>query len=224
MNGPSGLPVFGSGGQQVLFDWSAGRYPAAIACYNLLQTVTPWKSIISRTALLLVQTIAAINAVTDNNHLQEAVMKKRNLLLLTLSSLFLITGFAACRHGYHRGGFDEFDIEAATNRIASRLDLSETQKAELKTIAGEITAKAKEMHTDRQTRHQELADLVRQEAISRVEVDQKIDDKLTKMKELADFAADRLIAFHATLTPEQREKVAEHIEEHASDRCGFFRR
>ena len=151
-------------------------------------------------------------------------MKKRNLLILTLSSLFLVSGFAACRHGHHRGGFDEFDIEAATNRIASRLDLSESQKADLQTITTEIAAKAKEMHADRQTRHQELADLVRQETISRVEIDQKIDDKLTKMKELADFAADRLVAFHATLTPEQREKVAGHIEDHSSNRCGFFRR
>ena len=151
-------------------------------------------------------------------------MKKRNLLFITLSSLFLATGFTACKHGHHRGGFDEFDIEAATNRIASRLELSETQKAELKTITTEIAAKAKEMHADRQTRHQELADLVRQETISRAEIDQKIDDKLTKIKELADFATDRLVTFHATLTPEQREKVAEHIEEHSSRRHGFFHR
>ena len=150
-------------------------------------------------------------------------MNKRNLLFITVSSLFLVTGFTACRHGHQRG-FDEFDIEAATNRIASRLDLSETQKTELKTITTEIAAKAKQMHTDRQTRHQELADLVRQDAINRADVDQKIADKLEKMKEMADFATDRLIAFHATLTPEQREKVAAHIEEHASGRRGFFHR
>ena len=46
---------------------------------------------------------------------------------------------------------------------------------------------------------------------------------LEKMQELADFAADRLVAFHATLTAEQREKVAEHIEEPPSSSCRFFR-
>ena len=37
-------------------------------------------------------------------------MKKRNVLLTTLFSLLIIVGFGACRHGYHRGGFDEFDL------------------------------------------------------------------------------------------------------------------
>lgn len=151
-------------------------------------------------------------------------MNKRNFFLITLSSLFLVTGFTACRHGHHRGGFDEFDIEAATNRIASRLDLSETQKADLKAIAGEIAAKAQEMRDDRQRQHQQLADLVRQERISRDEVDRMIDEKMQKMQELADFSVERLVAFHATLTPEQREKIAARIEDHASGRCGFFRR
>ena len=151
-------------------------------------------------------------------------MKKRNLLLLTLSSLLLVTGIAACRFGHPRCGFDESDIEAATNRIASRLELDETQKADLRRIATEIAAKAKEMHADRKNRNEELAALVRQESISREEVGQRIDDNFQKFRELVDFTADRLVAFHATLTPEQREKIAEHIEEHASGRNGFCRR
>ena len=151
-------------------------------------------------------------------------MKKRNILITTLFSVFLFSGLAGCRHGGHHGGFDEFDLEAAANRIASRLDLSDSQQSELEGIMTEIAAKAREMHADREARHQELADLVRQDAISRETVDRKIADKFDQMKNLADFAADRLIAFHATLTPEQREKVAEHIEEHAAQKRSFFRR
>ena len=150
-------------------------------------------------------------------------MKKRNAVIIALLSMFTAAGVVACKHGHHRGGFDEFDLEAAVNRIASRLDLDESQKSDLKTITDEIAAKAKEMRADGQERHQELADLVRQETISRDTVNQRVTEKLQKMKELADFAADRLIAFHATLTAEQREKVAEHIEEHASNRRWFCR-
>jgi len=148
-------------------------------------------------------------------------MKKRNVVIVTLASLFLATGFAACRHGYHRG-FDEFDLEAATNRIAARLDLDDTQKAELKSIAVEITAKVKDMRADRESRHRELADLVREETISRETVDRMITDRMEKMEELAAFATDRLLVFHATLTPEQREKIAVHIEEHATGKGRYF--
>lgn len=51
-----------------------------------------------------------------------------------------------------------------------------------------------------------------------------ITDKMEKMEDLAAFATDRLLAFHATLTPEQREKIAVHIEEHASSKRGCFHR
>ena len=150
-------------------------------------------------------------------------MKKRNVLIITLLSMFIATGVVGCKYGHHPRGFDEFDLEAAVNRIASRLDLDESQKADLKKITTEIAAKAKEMHGDQEAHHKELADLVRQETISRDTVDQMVADKMEKMQLMADFAADRLIAFHATLTPEQREKIAKHIEEKSANRCRFFR-
>ena len=150
-------------------------------------------------------------------------MQKRNLILITLFSFLLFAGVGACRHGHHRGGFDEFDLEAATNRIASRLDLSESQKTELKEIITNIATRAKEMRADRETRHRELANLVHQDTITRETVDMMITEKFDQMRDLADNAASRLIAFRATLSPEQRDKIAKHIEEHnAAERC-FFR-
>lgn len=52
-------------------------------------------------------------------------MKKSGKIVISLCALFLIGGVAACKHGHHPGGFDEFDPAAATHRIASRLDLTE---------------------------------------------------------------------------------------------------
>ncbi len=142
-------------------------------------------------------------------------MKKRIALISTLISILLVSGLAACKHGRHCSGFDEFDQQAVVNRVASRLDLTASQKAELQDIVSEFAARAKALHADRQARHQELADLVRQETVTRETVDRMVTEKFDRLKELADLAADRLIAFHATLTPEQREKLAAHIEDHA---------
>ena len=149
-------------------------------------------------------------------------MKKQHVVIvMALVTFLFVGGVAACKHGHHPGGFDEFDLAAATNRIASRLDLTESQKAELDQMAGEFAERVQAMHAERESRRQELADLVRQESIDRTLVDQRIAEKLEKINEMADFAADRLIAFHGTLTPEQREKIAAHIESRASGGCRF---
>ena len=134
-------------------------------------------------------------------------MSKSRVFFIALCALFIAGGISACKHGRYGGGFDSFEQEAVAARIASRLDLSEAQKTELKGIIADVAAQAKQMHADRQERHQELANLIRQESISRETVDRMIAEKLERIKVLADFAADRLIAFHATLTPEQREQI-----------------
>lgn len=114
-------------------------------------------------------------------------MKKTIILIvITLSVLFLIGGVAACKHGHRFGGFDEFDLAAATCRIASCLDLTESQKVELEQIAGDVAEKAKAMHADRASRGQEIADLIRQDTVGRDVVDQLIDDKLARVREMAD--------------------------------------
>jgi protein CpxP len=142
-------------------------------------------------------------------------------MIVAVLSFFVIGGLAACKHRHGSCGFDEFDLEAAINRIASRLDLTETQKADLDQKAREVAEKAKFLQADRETRHQELANLIRQESIDQEEVDARINARMEKMKEMADFVSVRLVAFHSTLTPEQREKIAARVEEHASEGCRF---
>ncbi len=147
-------------------------------------------------------------------------MKKRNLIIfITIGAIILTGGLAACKHGTHHQCFDEFALAAITGRMASRLELTESQKAELDRLAGEIAEKAEAMHAGREQRMQELADTIRQDTIDREIVDARIAEKLETMHEMADFVAERVIAFHGILTPEQREKVAVHIEDRSSGGC-----
>jgi len=66
-----------------------------------------------------------------------------------------------------------------------------------------------------------IANMIRQDVIDREAVDQMIAERRDKILELADLAVDRLIAFHAVLTPEQREKIADHIKSRADKKCRF---
>lgn len=147
--------------------------------------------------------------------------KQRVVIVMALVSFLFVGGVAACKHGHHPGSFDEFDLAAVTDRIASRLELTESQKADLDQMASEFAERVRAMHAERENRRQELADLVRQESIDKALVDQRVAEKLEKMSEMADFAVDRLIAFHSTLAPEQREKIATHIESRTSGGCRF---
>ncbi|WP_419661557.1 hypothetical protein Dvar_19910 [Desulfosarcina variabilis str. Montpellier] len=148
-------------------------------------------------------------------------MKKKWIIIVGIIGILLIGGIGACRLGCHPGGFDEFDLEAITNRVGSRLDLTESQKTEFERMAGEVTEKAKTMHAQRDAFREELAELVRQDDIDKAVVDEMIEQKMVKMREMADFVTERLITFHSTLTSEQREKIATRIEEQDSDRCRF---
>ena len=149
------------------------------------------------------------------------MLKKKTITIIAVGTLFLIGVLMSCKRGYHCGGFDEFDLAAATDRIAACLELTRTQKTDLERIAKEIVDKAKAMRSEQEAGHQTLADLIRQDTVDRETVDQLIANKLEHAKELSDFAAERLIAFHGTLTPQQREKVATHIEKHSSVGCRF---
>ncbi len=147
-------------------------------------------------------------------------MKKRIIWGTAVSLLVIVTGVMACRH--HSGrGFDKFALEAMNKRIASKLDLDESQQASLEAITAEFKAKMTEIHAGSKERRIQVANLIRQDVIDRVAVDQMIAERRDKILELADLAVDRLIAFHAVLTPEQREKIADHIKSRADKKCRF---
>jgi Spy/CpxP family protein refolding chaperone len=153
-------------------------------------------------------------------------MKKRNFPIIAVVTLFLLltAGIAASGHGWFGGRLDEFDVDAAVNRIASRLDFTESQRVELGEIAADIVEKVKEILGNREERHRELADLIRRETIEHETVDRMATERAAKMQELTDFALPRLIDFHGALTPEQREKIAVYIEERTRNRGWLFRR
>ena len=135
-------------------------------------------------------------------------MVKKGLYILLIG--MLISGvalFSGCRRHSH-GHKAEFMVDY----ISETLDLNESQQAQLDQIKDELMAKAKGMHADKESLHEELVTQLRSEEIDQVRVKAVIAEHREKMDEIIDLMVVRLAEFHKTLTAEQKEKLIAKIE------------
>ncbi|MGB9437846.1 MAG: Spy/CpxP family protein refolding chaperone [Desulfobacterales bacterium] len=135
-------------------------------------------------------------------------MVKKGLYILLIG--MLISGvalFSGCRRHSH-GHKAEFMVDY----ISEALDLNENQQAQLDQIKDELMAKAKGMHADKESLHEELVTQLRSEEIDQVRVKAVIAEHREKMDEIIDLVVVRLAEFHKTLTAEQKEKLIAKIE------------
>ena len=135
-------------------------------------------------------------------------MVRKGLYILLIG--MLISGvalFSGCRRHSH-GHKAEFMVDY----ISEALDLNESQQAHLDQIKDELMAKAKGMHADKESLHEELVTQLRSEEIDQVRVTAVIAEHREKMDEIIDLVVVRLAEFHKTLTAEQKEKLIAKIE------------
>ncbi len=124
--------------------------------------------------------------------------------------------FVGCGHrAYHSGSQDPgMHVEWLSGKIADRLELTADQKTKLEGIVADLHEKRQEGRTWRQSMRQDVINLVRQEQIEQKDIDRLVDMHRQHMDQMITFLGDRVIQFHALLTPEQREKLAGEIEKH----------
>ena len=135
-------------------------------------------------------------------------MVRKGLYILLIG--MLISGvalFSGCRRHSH-GHKAEFMVDY----ISEALDLNENQQAQLDQIKDELMAKAKGMHADKESLHEELVTQLRSEEIDQVRVKAVIAEHREKMDEIIDLMVVHLAEFHKTLTAEQKEKLIAKIE------------
>ena len=135
-------------------------------------------------------------------------MVKKGLYILLIG--MLVSGaalFSGCRRHSH-GHKAEFMVDY----ISEALDLNESQQAQLGQIKDELMAKAKGMHADKESMHEEIVVQLRSEEIDQVRVKAVIAEHRAQMDEIIDLIVVRLAEFHKTLTAEQKEKLIAKIE------------
>jgi Spy/CpxP family protein refolding chaperone len=135
-------------------------------------------------------------------------MVRKGLYILLIGILISGVGlFSGCRRHSH-GHKAEFMVDY----ISEALDLNESQQAQLDQIKDELMAKAKGMHADKESLHEELVTQLRSEEIDQVRVKAVIAEHREKMDEIIDLMVVHLAEFHKTLTAEQKEKLIAKIE------------
>ena len=135
-------------------------------------------------------------------------MVRKGLYILLIG--MLISGIAllsGCRRHSH-GHKAEFMVDY----ISETLDLNESQQVQMDQIKDEFMAKARQMHADKESLHEELVAQLRSEEIDQVRVKAVVAEHRAQMDEIVDLVVVRLAEFHKTLTPEQKEKLIAKIE------------
>ena len=134
------------------------------------------------------------------------------LRTLTFTVLIAVLGvgslvFVGCRHpGHQRGAAFMMDY------MAEALDLTVAQQTMANSYKDEILAEIKTKHSEKKEMHDELKRQLSSDTIDTVLVKALIAEHRAGMDDVIDLVVDRVAKFHATLSPEQREKLVGKLE------------
>jgi Spy/CpxP family protein refolding chaperone len=135
-------------------------------------------------------------------------MLKKGLYISVVALLIAgVAGLSGCRRHSHA-----HKAEFMVDYITETLDLTESQQEQLNRTKDELMGKARQMHTNKESMHEELVAQLRSEEIDQELVKAKIAEHRARMDDIIDLIVVRLAEFHKTLTPEQKEKLIAKIE------------
>ena len=138
----------------------------------------------------------------------------------TLIGLFaagtLLGGLAACSHGMHRHGWHAMsDADMAqmktrmVDRVGSKLDLDEAQKAKLGVLADQMQAQRKAFIGNGAEPRAELQSLIAGPTFDRAKAATLIEAKVGAVQSQSPAVVAALADFYDSLKPEQQAKVRE---------------
>lgn len=136
-------------------------------------------------------------------------MKKTAFLVTTFllgASLLL---FGGCKHGQ---GDKEAHLDFVVDYLDAVLDLDATQQAQLDGIKQELLTELQGLQASRKEMHPLIKEQLAGAQIDTAVVKQAIGEHRRQLDRIVDMAVDRVAAFHATLSPEQRQKLIERLE------------
>ena len=134
------------------------------------------------------------------------------LRTITITVLIAVLGvgsavFLGCRHPGHQKG-----AAFIMDYMAEALDLTEAQQTVANSYKDEILAKIETRHSEKKNIHDEIKRQLSSDFMDTVRVKTLIAEHRAGMDDVIDLVVDRIAEFHATLSPEQREKLVSKLE------------
>jgi protein CpxP len=96
--------------------------------------------------------------------------------------------------------------------IAKRLNLDEQQKTKLEAVHEAMQQAREEVKKERAELFDEIVAQVKSDQLDQAKVLQMFEQRQAAMRQVAPQVIARIAELHATLTPEQKTKIVEHLE------------
>lgn len=143
-------------------------------------------------------------------------MSKR--IAVAVALLVIAGAGVAVAHG--KRATPEQRVERLVARVTRELALDAGQKEQLGKLVAEFQPVVQQLHTSREATREKLGIQLEAGEVDTEALKSAMHDNLGALQKSADLFIERLAAFHATLTPAQKTKVAEKFEKLADWRDG----
>jgi len=142
-------------------------------------------------------------------------MKKTLVTALTLVAVG-VGGLTLTAFRGHHGDPAQMD-QMVEKRLAKMLDTvqaTDAQRQQITAIKDKVLADGKALRAAHKDTHQQFLALWKSDQPDTAQVHALVDARADAMKKFADEVADAMIQVHGILTPAQRAKVADQIQQH----------
>jgi Spy/CpxP family protein refolding chaperone len=152
---------------------------------------------------------------------EESAMKKSIKIALIGVSVVAIGATVACAshhaHHPHHGERAQRYVSHRVDRVLSEIDATESQRAEIHRVKDHLFHEFESAHAgSRAAKHQLLKEW-KSKAPNRERLHALADERVAAYQKAVHEMIDGVIDVHATLKPEQRAEITEHIEERMKD-------
>ncbi len=137
-------------------------------------------------------------------------------LIVTGTALIVLGLFSGCSHRCHRSASTEKKTKHIVKKMTRILKLSESQASDVSLIVGDLMTKGQSFVGDRNQHQAAILAQLRSNELDLEMINKMADDKTLQIDEMKQLMITKFSELHALLTPEQRMKLADHIERKSS--------